>query len=606
MTKSVSLTVNTKRFVERILGKLFEHPGRAFSEAMQNSRRAGATEIRFLVTPDPDDRSTSVVHIADDGSGILDWGKLLSVAESGWDDAVVEKEDAFGIGFAALLFSCRKLVVRSRGHELSLNQADAVKGVRFALLESKLAPRTGTVIRLEGCMLDVAAATAKVREYAAGFPLRVFLADEELPALNRLDHTFVDLTVGKVRFACFGADGAYPAHTVRAYYQGLPISVTVGDGYRSSAPSIVVHVDEAAFPATAPDRAGLCDPDGFHKAFVAAIHQHWEKALRELFKTVPASEFVEHYWHMANKFGCADLLDRCPLLPACVLSDVEEFAYKRESDDSNFVCYDRSVSRADVETGRVTLVGHPLDEESEDAFALFTLAHQQKWVFVDKLPPGHWARRHVVSIEDCDSEEGQAVPALVVDVSYAPTKTFQFDGERVSPTVCLVDRYAIALKDEAGCIRHSVEVDGCGLYREGVLIVPSKDSGSMLVRQISSYFDENHHDLGELYERDDAALQDLIAEWRGRSAGATIATVLNAHCVAAKPGIAGTVSLLIFGQPGRRSGCKAVTHVIELSESAIAEWMARFPQEAAPLTEIRAALAPLIEVLDVPATHEKD
>ncbi len=104
----------------------------------------------------------------------------------------------------------------------------------------------------------------------------------------------------------------------------------------------------------------------------------------------------------------------------------------------------------------------------------------------------------------------------------------------------------------------------------------------------------------------DGALQDLIAEWRGRSAGATIATVLNTHCVAAKPGVAGTVSLLIFGEPHGRFECKAATHVIELSKSAIAEWMARYPQEAAPLTEIRAALAPLIEVLDVPATHKKD
>lgn len=606
MSKSVSLTVNTKRFVERILGKLFEHPGRAFSEAMQNSRRAGATEIRFLVTPDPDDRSKSVVHIVDDGSGILDWSKLLSVAESGWDVATVEKEDAFGIGFAALLFSSRKLVVRSRGHELCLNQADAVKGVRFALLESKLAPRTGTLLRLEGCLLDVVAATAKVREYAAGFPLRVFLADEELPAPHRLDHAFVNLAVGKVRFAGFGADGAYPFSTVRAYYQGLPISVPVGDRYRSLDPSIVVHVDEAVFPATAPDRAGLCDPDGFHKAFVEATRQHWEKALRDLFKTVPAAEFVEHYWSLAKKFGCADLLDRCPVLPACVLSKVDEFAYIRESGDSNFVGCDRSVSRADVETGRVTLVGHPSDEESEDGFALLTLAQHLKWVFVDDLPPAHWACKHVVSIDDCVTIAGQAGNALTVDVSYAPTQTFEFDGEWVSPTACLVDRYAISLKDPAGCIRHSVEVEACGLYRDGVLIVPSKEDGSMLVRQISSYRDENEHYFEDSYERDDAGLQDLIAEWRGRSAAATIKNVLSTYCVAAKPGVAGSVSLLIFGHPAERFGCANVTHVIELSESAIATWMERFPQEAAPLNGILAALDPLVEALNAPAGQNPD
>jgi hypothetical protein len=601
MNKSISLTVNAKRFVERILGKLFEHPARAFSEAMQNSRRAGATEIRFLVTPDPDDCSKSVVHIADDGSGILDWGKLLSVAESGWDDAVVEKEDAFGIGFAALLFSCRELVVRSRGHELSLNQADAVKGVRFALLESKLAPRTGTVIRLEGCKLDAGAATAKVREYAAGFPLPVFLGDEELPAPNRLDHAFVDLAVGKVRFTCFGADGTYPCHTVCAYYQGLPISIPVGKRYDSREPHIIVHVDEARFPATAPDRAGLCDPDRFHKAFVEATRRHWENALHEIFKTLTPAEFVERYWSLAKKFGCADLLDRCPVLPSCALSEVDGFAYRRESGDSNYVACDRSVSREEAETGRVTLVQPPSEEDSDDAFALLTLAHHLKWVFVEDLPLEHWASKHVVSIDDCETIAGQAGNALAVDVSYAPTQTFEFFRAWVSPTVCLVDRYAISLKKPTGCIRYSVEVDACGLYRDGVLIVPAKESGSMLVRQISSYLDESEHYLEDLYERDDEGLQDLIAEWRGRPAAATIKNVLSSDCVAAKPGIAGTVSLLIFGQPAERFGCAAVTHVIELSESAIATWMARFPQEAAPLNEIRSTLGPLARVLTAPA-----
>ncbi len=605
MNKSISLTVNTKRFVERILGKLFEHPARAFSEAMQNSRRAGATEIRFLVTPDPDDCSKSVVHIADDGSGILDWGKLLSVAESGWDDAVVEKEDAFGIGFAALLFSCRELVVRSRGHELSLNQADAVKGVRFALLESKLAPRTGTLIRLDGFTLDQQSASVKLRQYAAGFPVTVFLGDEALPASHRLEQDFVDTPVGKVKFGCFGADGAYPLNTVYAYYQGLPISIPVGTRYDSREPHIIVHVDEVRFPATAPDRAGLCDSDGFHKAFVEAIRQHWDNALREIFKAVSAAEFVDRYWGYAKKFGCADLLDRCPVLPSRVLSKVDGFAYLRESGDSNYVACDRSVSREDVETGRVTLVDYPSDQESEDAFAFLTLAHFRGWLFVDDLPAEHWANGHRISIDDCADDDDRPVPGLQIEVSYTPTQTVEFDGAWVSPTVCLVDRYAISLKDSTGQIRHSVEVDTCGLYRDGVLIVPSKESGEMLVRQISSYLDENEHYLEELYERDNQALQDLIAEVRGRSAAATIGKVLSSHCVAAKPGVAGTVSLLIFGQPAERFGCAAVTHVIELSESAIATWMARFPQEAAPLNEIRSTLGPLARVLTAPALDKK-
>ena len=275
MSKTVSLKVNTHRFVERILGKLFEHAGRALSEAMQNSRRAGATEVRFLVTDDPQDRTRSVVHIADDGSGILDWDTLLYVAESGWEAHLVEKEDAFGIGFAALLFGCRQLIVRSRGHELRLNQAGAVKREAFALIETRLAPKQGTLLLLEGFALDAKTAEARIREYAAGFALPVFLDQEALPAPYRLDGTFVDTAVGKVRFEDVGAMGAWPYDTVRTYYQGLPIRAAVGNDYRHAAASIVVHIDEGAYPAKAPDRSGLCDPDGFRQRFFEAARAHW-------------------------------------------------------------------------------------------------------------------------------------------------------------------------------------------------------------------------------------------------------------------------------------------------------------------------------------------
>jgi len=320
MSKHVSLKVNSNRFVERILGKLFEHAGRALSEAMQNSRRAGATEVRFLVTEDAQDRTRSIVHIADDGSGILDWDKLLYVAESGWDEHLVEKEDAFGIGFAALLFGCRQLIVQSRGHELRLNQAGAVKRETFALIETKLAPKQGTLLRLEGLALDAQSAEARIREYAAGFALPVFLGKEMLPAPHRLDGKFVDTAVGKVWFEAVGARGAWLYDTVHAYYQGLPIRTPVGNDYRRAAASIVIHIDESAYPAKAPDRSGLCDPDGFQQRFFEAAREHWQRFLRERFSQISAAEFVERYWSLAVEVGCADLLDRCPVLPAHSLS----------------------------------------------------------------------------------------------------------------------------------------------------------------------------------------------------------------------------------------------------------------------------------------------
>ena len=81
-----------------------------FTEALQNSRRAGAARIRIAVaalTGRPHETAGAgdvqyTVTIADDGMGIADPAVLLSFGENGWDDATVRREDAAGFGFASL------------------------------------------------------------------------------------------------------------------------------------------------------------------------------------------------------------------------------------------------------------------------------------------------------------------------------------------------------------------------------------------------------------------------------------------------------------------------------------------------------------------------
>ena len=76
-------------------------------EALQNSRRAGATRVRIAVgqpapgTAEPGDPQFTVT-ISDDGCGIADPAVLLSFGENGWDEALVRREDAAGFGFASL------------------------------------------------------------------------------------------------------------------------------------------------------------------------------------------------------------------------------------------------------------------------------------------------------------------------------------------------------------------------------------------------------------------------------------------------------------------------------------------------------------------------
>jgi len=91
------------------------------AEVLQNSRRAGATRVRIAVAAPaarPDETATETgetpltVTITDDGAGIADPAVLLSFGENGWDDELVQREDAAGFGFASL--ARRNCAVSSR------------------------------------------------------------------------------------------------------------------------------------------------------------------------------------------------------------------------------------------------------------------------------------------------------------------------------------------------------------------------------------------------------------------------------------------------------------------------------------------------------------
>ena len=104
-----------------------------FVEALQNSRRAGATRVRISVAAPAGiaagtGETPFNVTIADDGAGIADPAVLLSFGENGWDDATVRREDAAGFGFASL--ARRNCTVSSRPRSLN---GEMAPGWRVAL-----------------------------------------------------------------------------------------------------------------------------------------------------------------------------------------------------------------------------------------------------------------------------------------------------------------------------------------------------------------------------------------------------------------------------------------------------------------------------------------
>lgn len=88
--------------VTRMYGASLED---VIGELFQNARRAGASHLTATVNANPNAVAENMHYrltIADNGSGIADPQLLISFGENGWDDSLVQAEDAAGMGFASI------------------------------------------------------------------------------------------------------------------------------------------------------------------------------------------------------------------------------------------------------------------------------------------------------------------------------------------------------------------------------------------------------------------------------------------------------------------------------------------------------------------------
>ena len=103
--RELAFQVNERRLLGEV-GLLFSSATAAFAECVQNSYRAGASTLH--VTADPAART---VIFRDNGEGLVDPEKMLTIAESGWDEARVKH--AAGVGGFALWALATEVEVRS-------------------------------------------------------------------------------------------------------------------------------------------------------------------------------------------------------------------------------------------------------------------------------------------------------------------------------------------------------------------------------------------------------------------------------------------------------------------------------------------------------------
>lgn len=246
-TNTVAVVADTGS-VLNLLAHTFTNSTTFVRELLQNSRRAGATRITVDVTDE-------AVVFTDNGCGIDDPSILLSVAKSGWEEAIQKAEAPYGAGFLAALFACETINVRSKDYSLTAQTADLIS-LKPAELIREYTDNGTTSIALIKPKQKAQTIINTIHDAARGFPVEIVITTptnaECIPSrVHALDDTWVDIGPGFVK-----ADELVKTsgRVGTVYLQGLKCGHM---GTRSSVAAM--HLKSELFRGRMPDRDELID-----------------------------------------------------------------------------------------------------------------------------------------------------------------------------------------------------------------------------------------------------------------------------------------------------------------------------------------------------------
>jgi len=298
---TISLKTNQNRLIANLRHAF--NQSSMLGELLQNARRAEASHIHFTVNDDS-------LSIRDDGIGIADLQSLIFIAESGWDETLKSRENAFGMGALSTLYFAERLTVCSGSQMFSAPTAYIISGEPIEVEPCDFL--RGTEIRLDGVLPVPPKETllswveSELLRLCEAFPVPVWLNGKAIPrplvdpALawreTPMGKVLLDLSVSRTRWRCF--------------LQGLPIGErpSYGDHHQ-----VILLPDETL--ARLPDRQYLLNATEDHPRIQAAIDEAFREALIETRQRLAASDFVLHYARTCLESSNADLLNDLPFVP---------------------------------------------------------------------------------------------------------------------------------------------------------------------------------------------------------------------------------------------------------------------------------------------------
>lgn len=397
-----TIQVQTNESIITKLKNAFTSPACVLSEAMQNARRAEASEVIFKMLAD------DVLQIIDNGNGFDDLQDFLTLAGSGWDEEVIQKEGAFGMGSFSMLYYCDHIKVESNGKAFESYTSNIIQHGEIELIESTV--HTGTVITLTGYVLGKGIYERisskeitneelihdRLLTLAKGFSIPVWFNNEELPQPDRLDNDenqncYRESEVGMVMLHDSEVNKMksyslpFGLTTTQLYYQGLPVGA-----HSHTLKYNVIHLDEALFEVRMPDRDVLISHNDQLKIINAEVKRLWREVLEEAKLTLPVEQFCEDLYRTLATWDCLDLLNNLEFLPSAVIEQVidEPFLMRAYFDDR--FTTPKSIYKHELDEAGMRLLVLP-DSCDEENISVWEYAyHGEFYCYTGGLHKDHW------------------------------------------------------------------------------------------------------------------------------------------------------------------------------------------------------------------------
>lgn len=496
-----TLTVNQNNAL-KLLADAFSARTTFVTELMQNARRAGATEVRFY-----HDKGT--LQVIDNGCGISDFNKLLTLCESGWGQDVQESDAPYGVGFLSAIMASSEFTVNSNGRTLHAVTDELLAGVPASIVDDPDGPQIGTKIELQlrntidlQRVLDLSARTFPIKVYRNG------LIQSHNLALGTAPYSLEIPDLGTLVWDGYPGFGNSLGGVSYAL-QGLPISfdrtaTSYDTGYYRN---WVVHLDQTKFRGRMPDReAVIWQPEfeGLTDKVKAAqkelLRQHWLESC--------LAPSLDLYRVVACELGHT-MLDMVEAIPAGVFYDLAE-APERSLLEGERLAW-RAVDVITRDNMReLTYINDFPDTDGGDNIAALRAMYASD-IAERRHPVPSWVKGREISYDTVNVECGtydRKTEEFTVAADPAPTVEVDM-GRYYSLTVQPCEAVRVSLTDEDGnVVASTVEYDFMPTV-DGVLYLTDNSE------QVSAYVFQQDYN----YLRDDSEYEwdwDKISAFRSK------------------------------------------------------------------------------------------